>query len=129
MENVESSKAVLNRLRNVGVDLHMDNFGIARSSLADLSLLPLQGIKLYHELVRRMGTRRTDMDIVRSIVDLARNLGLSVSAEGVETVAQRERLIAFGCERGQGYLFAKPLEPKEAGALLAKKPGSDLRSA
>jgi len=61
-----------------------------------------------------MGARRTDLEIVRSIVDLATTLGLRVIAEGVETQAQRERLIAFGCELGQGFLFAEPLEPASA---------------
>jgi EAL domain-containing protein (putative c-di-GMP-specific phosphodiesterase class I) len=66
---------------------------------------------------------------VRSIVDLAKGLGLRVTAVGVETVAQGERLIAFGCELGQGYFFAKPLEPKAAGALLAKSAQIELRTA
>jgi len=72
-----------------------------------------------------MGSRRTDLEIVRSIVELAGNLGLGVIAEGVETVTQRARLIAFGCELGQGHLFAKPLEAQAAGALLAgpEEPG------
>jgi len=73
--------------------------------------------------------RRIDLDIVRSIVDLARTLGLEVIAEGVETVAQRERLIAFGCELGQGYLFAQPLEPAAASALLAQSAQADHRTA
>jgi len=58
---------------------------------------------------------------VRSIVDLAEHLGLIVIAEGVETATQRERLIAFGCELGQGFLFAKALEPEAVRALLAEQ--------
>ena len=119
MENVEASKAALHRLRELGVDVHMDSFGIAYASLADLRLLPLQGTKVDGSLVHRIGLRRTDMEVVRSIVDLARSLGHAVIAEGVETIVQRERLIAFGCELGQGHLFAKPLEPGAASALLA----------
>src|SRR5213078_1157025 len=71
--------------------------------------------KVDRTLVHRMGTRRTDVEILRSIVHLAEHLGLTVTAEGVETAAQRERLIAFGCELGQGFLFAKALEPEAAG--------------
>src|SRR5438046_9983584 len=94
----------------------MDDFGTGYSSLSSLPRFPLQGIKVDRSLVHRMGARRTDLEIVRSIVDLAGNLGLGVIAEGVETVTQRARLIAFGCRLGPGQLFAKPLEPAAAGA-------------
>jgi len=99
----------------------MDDFGSGYSSLSYLPRFPLQGIKVDRTLVHRMGARRTDLEIVRSIVDLAEHLGLIVIAEGVETATQRERLIAFGCELGQGFLFAKALEPEAARALLAEQ--------
>jgi diguanylate cyclase (GGDEF)-like protein/PAS domain S-box-containing protein len=129
MENVESSTALLHKLREVGVELHMDDFGTGQSSLSSLPRFPLQGIKVDHSFVHRVGGRRIDLDIVRSIVDMARTLRLQVIAEGVETVAQRERLIAFGCELGQGSLFAKPLEPAAADALLTKSEAWARRSA
>ncbi len=117
--NVEASRLVLQRLRALGVGVLIDDFGTG-SSLVHLSRFPVEGIKLDHVLVQRMGARRTEqLEIVRSIMDLARSLGLSVTAEGVEHVAQRERLSALGCELGQGFLFAKPMEPAAAGALLA----------
>ena len=121
MESLDSSIAVLNRLREVGIQLHMDDFGSAYSSLSYLPRFPLHGIKVDRTFVHRMGARRTDLEIVRSIVDLAEHLGLIVIAEGVETATQRERLIAFGCELGQGFLFAKALEPEAARALLAEQ--------
>ena len=121
MENVESSIALLQRLRESGVELSMDDFGAGHSSLSDLPRLPLQGIKVDRTFVHRMGARRTDLEIVRSIVDLAEHLGLTVIAEGVETASQRERLIAFGCELGQGFLFAQALEPEAARALLTEQ--------
>jgi diguanylate cyclase (GGDEF)-like protein/PAS domain S-box-containing protein len=125
MESVDSSIAVLQRLRELGIHLHMDDFGAGYSSLSDLPRFPLQAIKVDRTFVHRMGARRTDLEIVRSIVDLAEHLGLTVIAEGVETASQRERLIAFGCELGQGFLFAKALEPEAARALLAeqRRPG------
>jgi len=129
MASVESSAAVLRRLREVGVELRMDDFGTGYSSLSYLPRLPLQGIKVDRSFVRRVGGRRIDLDIVRSIVELAKTLSLEVIAEGVETVAQRERLIAFGCELGQGDLFAKPLEPAAASAWLARSGEQDLRTA
>ncbi|HMC53284.1 MAG TPA: EAL domain-containing protein, partial [Acidimicrobiales bacterium] len=99
------------------------------SSLSDLPRLPLHGIKVDRTFVHRMGARRTDLEIVRSIVDLAEHLGLTVTAEGVETAAQRERLIAFGCDLGQGFLFAKALEPAAARALLAEERRPDPKAA
>jgi EAL domain-containing protein (putative c-di-GMP-specific phosphodiesterase class I) len=129
MESVEGSKAVLRRLREVGVGLHLDDFATAYSLLKDLPLLPLDGIKVDRTLIHHIGVRRTDLEIVRSIVDVAKSLRLHVVAEGVETVAQRERLIAFGCELGQGRLIARPLEPKAAKRFLARSERSGLRSA
>src|SRR5438093_1618165 len=125
MESVESSTDVLHQLRALKVELHVDDFGTGHSSLSSLPRFPLHGIKIDRAFVHRMGSRRTDLEIVRSIVELAGNLSLGVIAEGVETVTQRARLIAFGCELGQGHLFAKPLEAHAAGALLAgpEEPG------
>ncbi|PYP41923.1 MAG: GGDEF domain-containing protein [Gemmatimonadetes bacterium] len=105
---------LLTELRLLGVELHVDDFGTGYSSLTYLHRFPVQAIKVDRSFVHRMGARRTDLEIVRSIVDLATTLGLRVIAEGVETQAQRERLIAFGCELGQGFLFAEPLEPASA---------------
>ena len=129
MASVESSAALLLELRKLGVELHMDDFGTGYSSLSYLPRLPLQGIKVDRSFVHRIGGRRIDLDIVRSIVELARTLSLEVIVEGVETVAQRERLIAFGCGLGQGDLFAKPLEPAAASALLAQSAQADRRTA
>src|SRR5437660_1338618 len=125
MDSAEPSTDVLHQLRALKVGLNIDAFGTGHSSLGSLPRFPLHGIKIDRAFVHRMGSRRTDLEIVRSIVELAGNLGLGVIAECVETVTQRARLIAFGCELGQGHLFAKPLEAQAAGALLAgpEEPG------
>ena len=128
MKNVDSSTALLQQLRALGVELHMDDFGTGYSSLGQLPHLPIQGIKIHHMFIHRMGGRRTDLEIVRSVVELARTLGLGVIAEGVDTVAQRERLIGLGCEFGQGSLFSEPLEPAAASRFLAVPPGHDALS-
>lgn len=122
MADVDASITLLQRLREVNVDVHMDDFGSGVSSLTYLPRLPLRAIKIDQTFVHRLGARRTDLQIVRSIVELADRLGLAVIAEGVETASQRERLIAFGCELGQGFLFAKPLEPEAARAMLVEQP-------
>ncbi|HEX4633002.1 MAG TPA: EAL domain-containing protein, partial [Gemmatimonadales bacterium] len=118
-ESTNASAGLLRGLRGLGVDIYMDDFGTGYSSLSRLAGFQLQGIKVHHSFVHRMGARRRDLAIVRSIVDLAGTLGLRVIAEGVESVAQRERLIAFGCELGQGLLFGGPLDPEGASGVLA----------
>ena len=102
----------------MNVELHVDDFGTGYSSLSYLPQFPIQAIKIDRAFVHRMGTRRTDLEIIRSIVDLAKTLGLTVIAEGVETIAQRERLLAFGCELGQGFLFSRPVEAASVPAFL-----------
>ncbi|MFI5233243.1 MAG: EAL domain-containing protein [Gemmatimonadales bacterium] len=109
-QSVDSAVVLLHRVREMGAELHVDHFGTGHSSLTELPHLPLQGIKIDGSFVRRIGARRTDVEIVRSIVEMAHTLELRVIAEGVDTVVQRERLIALRCELGQGEVFAKPLD-------------------
>jgi EAL domain-containing protein (putative c-di-GMP-specific phosphodiesterase class I) len=99
--------AVLERLRDLGVALLLDDFGTGWSSLARLAALPIGGLKVDRSFV-------ADLDgsggpIVDAIVRLARAFDLPVVAEGIETAAQLEALRALGCELGQGFLFARPL--------------------
>jgi diguanylate cyclase (GGDEF)-like protein/PAS domain S-box-containing protein len=117
-QNVDSAVVLLHRVREMGVELHVDNFGTGHSSLTELPHLPLQGIKVDRSFVRQIGARRTDVDIVRSIVEMGHTLGLRVIAQGVDTIVQRERLIALRCELGQGDIFAKPLEASAVDAFL-----------
>jgi diguanylate cyclase (GGDEF)-like protein/PAS domain S-box-containing protein len=120
LENGGSSAAQLEALRKLNVDLHVDDFGTGYSWLSYLPRFPLQAIKVDRSFVRRMGTRRTDVEIVRSIIDLATTLGLGVIAEGIETAGQRERLLALGCELGQGFLFSKPVDADATLTLLER---------
>ncbi|MGH7655327.1 MAG: putative bifunctional diguanylate cyclase/phosphodiesterase [Gemmatimonadaceae bacterium] len=120
VENGEAATSQLEALRALDVELHVDDFGTGYSWLSYLPRFPLQAIKVDRSFVRRMGTRRTDVEIVRSIIDLATTLGLQVIAEGIETPGQRERLIAFGCELGQGFLFSKPVDSSETLPLLKR---------
>jgi EAL domain-containing protein (putative c-di-GMP-specific phosphodiesterase class I) len=125
LDNGNVSNETLDALRRLRVELHVDDFGTGYSWLSYLPKFPLQAIKVDRSFVNRMGARRTDLEIVRSIVELANTLGLSVIAEGVETRVQRDRLIALGCTLGQGFLFARPLEPIEAGAMIAAASAGD----
>jgi len=122
MSRAESSAAVLQQLWNRSLRLHIDDFGTGYSSLSYLCRLPIHTLKIDRSFVDRMGEADSDLEIVKTIVRLAKNLGLSIIAEGVETKAQLNQLIELGCEEAQGYLFARPVERAAAEELLAGGP-------
>jgi len=101
------------------VRLSIDDFGTGYSSLAYLKRLPVDEVKLDKSLVLGLTSDPDDEAIVRSTVDLARNLGLRMVAEGVEDQATWDALAAMGCELAQGYHLARPMPAGEATAWLA----------
>jgi EAL domain-containing protein (putative c-di-GMP-specific phosphodiesterase class I) len=118
MDDAASTIAVLQELRDVGVRLSVDDFGTGYSSLAYLKRFPVDVLKIDRTFVQGLGDDPEDSAIVAAVVSLADALGLAVVAEGVETERQREHLLALGCDRAQGYLFARPLDPGDAEAAL-----------
>ena len=106
--------AVLEELRTMGVGLAIDDFGTGFSSLVQLQRLPVDEIKIDRSFVSAMLASESDAAIVRSTIDLARNLGLTVTAEGVEDDATRRRLAEMGCDLAQGYELCRPLPPTAA---------------
>jgi Amt family ammonium transporter len=118
LEGGNASNDRLHQLRALNVELHVDDFGTGYSWLSYLPRFPLQAVKVDRSFVSRMGARRTDLEIVRSIVELADKLDLAVIAEGVETAAQRRRLVALGCRLGQGFLFSPPVSASATREVL-----------
>jgi diguanylate cyclase (GGDEF)-like protein len=112
---------VLTRLNELGLRLAIDDFGTGYSSLAYLRRLPVQTIKIDRSFVLDMCESPSDATIVRSTIDLARNLGLDVVAEGVETEATWDALRAQGCTLAQGFLISKPVPADELQTLLAER--------
>ena len=119
MDNAESVVAKLSRLRALGVQVHVDDFGTGYSSLSYLQRLPVDTLKIDRTFVAQMGIHNESTEIVGAIITLARNLGLSVAAEGVETAEQAAGLKALDCEYGQGFFYYRPLESSAIEALLA----------
>jgi diguanylate cyclase (GGDEF)-like protein len=112
---------VLNRLNELGVRLAIDDFGTGYSSLAYLKRLPVQRIKIDRSFVKDMCEDANDATIVRSTVELGRNLGLEVVGEGVESKEAWDALRALGCTLAQGYFIGKPMPADEFVALLQQR--------
>ena len=113
--------ASLRRLRQLGVHIVVDDFGTGYSSLSYLKRLPVDGLKIDRSFVEGLGQEREKSAIVRATIALARALGLTVTAEGIENATQLRRLLALQCDLGQGYHFSPPLEADAMTALLAAR--------
>ena len=118
------ARAVLTQLHAMGVRLSVDDFGTGYSSLAYLKELPVDEIKIDKSFVTEMETDASDAVIVRAIIDLGRNLGLQVIAEGVEREGTWNQLAALGCDLGQGYCISPPLPEKALSLWLQEWPQS-----
>jgi Amt family ammonium transporter len=114
MENVKQKIALLKRLRSIGVTTQVDDFGTGYSSLGLLTQLPVDSLKIDRSFVGRMSTWAADGKVVRAVIELAHSLGMKVTAEGIEFDDQRDELLALACDRGQGYLFARPMSAQAA---------------
>jgi len=112
MQNADHAAAVLTRLKNMGIDISIDDFGTGFSSLASLKRLPIDSLKIDQSFVRDVSTDPDDAALVMAIITLAHNLRLRVIAEGVETEEQLRFLDLLRCDEIQGYLFSRPLPPE-----------------
>jgi diguanylate cyclase (GGDEF)-like protein len=113
---------VLEQLRTMGISLAIDDFGTGFSSLVQLQRLPVDEIKIDRSFVSRMMGSESDAAIVRSTIDLARNLGLVVTAEGVEDEPTRRRLADMGCDLAQGYELCRPLPAERLAEVVVVTP-------
>jgi EAL domain-containing protein (putative c-di-GMP-specific phosphodiesterase class I) len=121
MSDTEKAVETLNQLKALGVGLKIDDFGTGYSSLNYLHRFPFDTVKIDRSFVANIHSDE-GAAIVRAIVNLAQNLGMSVVAEGVETSRQMRILTKLGCEDGQGYYFSRPVPAGVAEVILASSP-------
>ncbi len=108
-------------LRGRGARLALDDFGTGHSGLAQLLRLPLDAVKLDKRFVQRLGNDNRAEEIIRATVSLAHGLGMTVVAEGVETAQQAAMAAALGCDRAQGFLYARPMDRQALSDWLAER--------
>ncbi len=128
MSEPAKALAVLEELHALGLQLSIDDFGTGYSSLAYLHRLPVQEVKIDKSFVTGLAGRSSNVAIVGAIVDLARNLGLRVVAEGVEDESSRQELQRLGCGCAQGYVFSRPLPAAAFEAWLADRTAGSAAS-
>ena len=110
----------IHALKRLGVQLAIDDFGTGYSALSYLTRFPLDVMKLDKTFLVGIADSGDRQALLRSIIDMGHSLHLKTLGEGVETIAELDRLRACGCDLGQGYLFDRPLTPEEATRRLAK---------
>jgi EAL domain-containing protein (putative c-di-GMP-specific phosphodiesterase class I) len=117
-ENCEVAVDVLAELRQLGVGVYIDDFGTGYSSLSSLHAYPIDTLKIDQSFVSGDEATTVNWEMVRVIIGMARNLGLDVIAEGIETSEQLEAIRQLGCQLGQGFLFSRPVQPEEVERFL-----------
>jgi EAL domain-containing protein (putative c-di-GMP-specific phosphodiesterase class I) len=126
MGQIEQTISVLDQLKALGVLLSIDDFGTGYSSLSYLHRFPVDILKIDRSFVSQMDAGSDGLQIVRTILSLADNLGMAVVAEGAETQAQVTQLKLLGCDYCQGYFFSRPVSAAAAEWLLAGLPPTEL---
>lgn len=126
LQNDEHTLAVLGRLKQAGIRLHMDDFGTGYSSLSYLSLFPIDVVKIDRSFIAALGTDTRNGELVNAILSMAQAMGLQVIAEGIESQWQMDKLRELSCGFGQGFFLAQPMDAQGIESLLRNCPPDDL---
>ena len=118
--------AMLAEIKALGVRITMDDFGTGYSSLAYLQRFPFDKIKIDRSFVSQLGGRPNTRAIVRAMVQLGRSLAVPICAEGVETEGQLTQLRDEGCQKAQGFLFARPVPADDVITMMAEWPAAQV---
>lgn len=124
LDNEERTLAPFRQLATAGVGLAFDDFGTGHAALSTIKRFPLTVLKIDRSFVRDLIDVPQDAAIVRAVLGMADDMGLTVVAEGIETAAQEAQLLAMGCRIGQGYLYSKAIPPEEFAALVRRRENS-----
>ena len=119
VDDLGRAEATLTGLRELGVQIAVDDFGTGFSALGALRHYPVDSLKIDRSFVDGLGSDAQDTAIVHAVIAFAKTLGLQVTGEGIETAEPFEQLRALGCDLGQGYYFAKPLQHGSVQPFLA----------
>ena len=127
MADAEHTLQVLNRLFALGVRIAIDDYGTGYASLSYLKRLPADELKIDRAFVQHMTTDRSDQAIVRSTINMAHSLGMSVVAEGVEDQATWDLLETLGCDIAQGYYLSRPIPAQDLEHWLDERKEAAVR--
>jgi EAL domain-containing protein (putative c-di-GMP-specific phosphodiesterase class I) len=127
MRNVSRAIKVLDAIQSRGIRLAIDDFGTGYSSMSLMKQFPIDTIKIDRSFVRDLPVDSEDQAIAQAIISMGKALGMTVIAEGVETVEQEAFLRSHACDEMQGFLFSKPLPAKQMADLLGPNRGSPRR--
>ena len=128
MSDMESGINRLRQLRDMGVQIAIDDFGTGYSSLGQLRHLPVNRLKIARVFIQGLNTNPDDFHIAEMIVRMGHAIKLSVLAEGVETLEQRDILEDMNCDEVQGFLYARPLAPAELRPFFERQGAGQLTS-
>lgn len=126
MENSDIARNILLDLKTHGISLAVDDFGTGYSSLSYLSRIPADTIKIDRSFVSKIDNSDEGHNIIKVIINLAKSLGMTIIAEGIETQAQLKKLRAMGCHYGQGYHFSRAVKAKNISRLINEQPYKSL---
>lgn len=122
MQNLQSTRLVLQQLRERGIELSVDDFGTGYSSLGQLQAFPVNTLKIDRSFVGRLDGTTKNLGLIPVILSIAQVMNIDVVAEGIETIEQLTQLRDLGCHFGQGFLFAKPLDAQDVTQLITQNP-------
>jgi EAL domain-containing protein (putative c-di-GMP-specific phosphodiesterase class I) len=120
MQRAERAGTVLTAIKQMGVRLAIDDFGVGYSSLANLKRFPIDTLKVDGSFIRDIPQDPDDMAITRAIIAMGKSLNLTVVGEGVETLEQETFLLEHGCDETQGYFFSRPIASDQFAELLRR---------
>ncbi len=122
IQDIDSSVRLLNELKALGIKLSIDDFGTGYSSLSYLNRLPIDTLKIDRSFVKELPQCQDRVDLVRNVIQMSHDLGMSVVAEGVETQAQLDTLNTLKCDEIQGYFYSPPVSAEQFRVLLENQP-------